>query len=164
MFNDQSAAYDLQFLQTRAWASGSWAFDNNEINTTGKTKSHRHVSVWAESLWLGEGQSRRPSSLFTEAQIPVTIQKLLIRTQISSSDTALHWRDRKSPCLYDAYRAFKCTVMGAKHRLFSKSHEVSRFFLWAVGQKQKSKSANDLLPYFMSISEKSLKGNSKVSI
>lgn len=22
-FNDQSAAYDLQFLQTRAWASGS---------------------------------------------------------------------------------------------------------------------------------------------
>ncbi len=99
------------------------------------------VSVWAESLWLGEGQSRCPSSLFTEAQIPVTIQKLLIRTQISSSDTALHWRDRKSPCLYDAYRAFKCTVMGAKHLLFSKSHEVSRFFLWAVGQNQNQQTA-----------------------
>lgn len=68
-FNDQSAAYDLQFLQTRAWASGSWAFDNNEIITIGKTKSHRHVGVFqVESLRLGVGQFRRPSSLFTEAQ------------------------------------------------------------------------------------------------
>jgi len=41
-FNDQSAAYDLQFLQTSAWVSGSWAFDNNEIITTGKTKCHSH--------------------------------------------------------------------------------------------------------------------------